>query len=340
MADRLKWGILGTGNIANQFSAGVNACLRGTLVAVASRHPQKARDFAAKHHIPASHGTYEDLLRDPHVQAVYVSLPNSMHHQWTIASLQAGKHVLCEKPFALNSAQSQEMFDQADKSGLKLMEAFMYRCHPQTHAVLQELRSGTIGQLKLIRTSFCYFTARVQGNIRFSADLGGGALMDVGCYCIDLAQLLADSQPTQIHLTAHLHESGVDELAAGTLRFANGVISTFTCGMRVQADNTAYLCGSEGYIEIPWPWKPTPDNSLYILARSTPPRLDRTPQTAPPTQPRQTRKIDAPLNIYAYQADDFAASVLDGQEIRVTKSQTLANMRILETMRRQIGLSF
>src|SRR5258706_10100855 len=158
MSEKLRWGILGTGNIAGQFCAGVNASRRGVLAAVGSRASESAHAFATKHQIATAYGSYEQVLSDTRVHAVYVSLPNTLHHSWTIQALRAGKHVLCEKPLAVDAAQSQEMFDVAQKQGRVLVEAFMYRAHPLTHAVMECYKRGEIGQLQLIRTSFCYRT--------------------------------------------------------------------------------------------------------------------------------------------------------------------------------------
>src|SRR5437588_6965314 len=191
------------------------------------------------------------------------------------------------------------MFAAARRHGLVLMEAFMYRSHPQTLAVMEAVRSGVIGEVKLIRTSFCYHTRRTEGNIRFNRELDGGALMDVGCYCTDLARLVAGAEPDRVDAAGHMHKSGVDDLAAGTLHFPTGSVSTFCCGMTVQADNTASLCGSEGYIEIPVPWKPPKENATWVLARGTPPRMDAVGKPAPASPPRQVRRVNAEADLYA-----------------------------------------
>src|SRR5207302_3086127 len=172
---------------------------------------------------------------------------NSMHHEWTIKALAAGKHVLCEKPSAVTAAQAGEMFDAAGRAGRVLVEGFMYRAHPLTGAVMEACRRGDIGRLQLIRTSFCYRTSKVAGNIRFDPMLQGGGLMDIGCYCIDFSRLFAGEDPTAISCVARRYESGVDHVAAGTMLFPSGVIASFVCGMSVQANNAAYLCGDEGY---------------------------------------------------------------------------------------------
>jgi predicted dehydrogenase len=337
MAQRLRWGIIGTGNIARQFADGVKAAARSETVAVGSRQEASARDFAAARAIPAAYATYDALLADGSVQAVYNSLPNSMHYEWTIKALRAGKHVLCEKPFTTNSAQAQEMFDVAARQGKLLVEAFMYRSHPLTLSVLEAIRSGVIGQVRLIRTSFCYNTSKIDGNVRFSSELAGGVLMDVGCYCTDFSRLFTHQEPTSVHAVAHMHTSGVDDIVVGTMQFPGGALASFSCGMSVHADNTASVCGSEGYIEIPVPWKPPVKQARYTIARSTPPRMDA---GKPPPPPRQTIEVDAPTELYGMEADDFAAAVLDGSPPRMSKADTLGNQRVLDEMRRQLGLPF
>ncbi len=214
------------------------------------------RSFAKAFDVPLAFGSYEELVRAEEVDAVYLTLPNSLHCRWTIAALEAGKHVLCEKPIGVSAAEAQAMFDAAERAARVLVEAFMYRSHPLTWAVESAVRCGAIGELRLIRTSFCFRTLRIAGNIRFDRELAGGALMDVGCYCVNFSRLFACAEPAIIHATGKMHESGVDELAAAVMLFPGGVAATFACGMRVQADNSAFLCGSDGFIEIPIPWKP------------------------------------------------------------------------------------
>ncbi len=333
MSKLLRWGILGTGNIARQFAAGMGTSQRCQITAVASREAAAARAFADTHSIARFYGSYDALLADADVDAVYLSLPNSLHHPWTLAALRAGKHVLCEKPLAMNAAEAQQMFDAARQAGRLLVEAFMYRSHPLLMAVRDEVKKGTIGELRFIRTSFCYRTLRVDGNIRFNPDLGGGAMMDVGCYCINFARLFAAQEPAIIHAAAHMHSSGVDDIATGTLMFTDGMLAGFTCGMSVQADNTASLCGSDGYIEIPIPWKPPIKQALYHIARATPPRMDLTTLKPPPA--RQTIAVDAGKDLYALEADDFAAAVFDGIPPRVSEQDSLGNMRVLDHIRGQ-----
>jgi D-xylose 1-dehydrogenase (NADP+, D-xylono-1,5-lactone-forming) len=340
MSKRLRWGILGTGNIARQFAADVvSSARRSELTAVGSRTSDAARAFAQTFKVPAAHAGYDALLADATVDAIYLTLPNSMHHEWTLKSLAAGKHVLCEKPFAINEAHSREMFDAAERAERVLMEAFMYRSHPQTLGVLEAIGRGEIGRVQLIRASFCYRTTRIDGNVRFSADLAGGALMDVGCYCINLARVVAGAEPISIFAAATLHERGVDVNTAGTLQFPGGILASFACGMNIQTDNAAYICGDEGFITIPWPWKPPKGQAGYLIARSIPPLQDKK-QGALTPPPRQTIRTEADRDLYALEADEFAAAVLDGVPPRVSRDETIGNMRVLDAMRQQIGLHY
>ena len=338
MSRKVRWGILGTGNIARQFADGLTTARRGEVVAVASRTQRVAEDFARSRGIGQALGNYEALLAEPGVDAVYISLPNSLHHEWTLKSLRAGKHVLCEKPFALDTAQATEMFDTATAMGRVLVEAFMYRSHPLTHAVVKTLRSGEIGAIRLVRTSFCYKTSQPAGNVRFVREMGGGGLMDVGSYCINFSRLIAGEEPAEVHAVAQFHERGVDDLVVATMRFPSGVMASFTCGMSVHADNTAYVCGSEGYIAVPVPWKPPMQQAVYTVARSTPPKMDLA--AGAKARASETRTVDAPAELYALEADDFAAAVFDGAAPAVPAADTLGNMRVLDAMRQQIGLQF
>jgi predicted dehydrogenase len=337
MPQKLRWGILGTGNIATQFTVGVKTSARGTLAAAGSRQKHTAESFAQTHALPRAHASYEDLISDPQIDAIYNALPNSLHELWTIRALEAGKHVLCEKPIANTAAEAARMFDAAAKHRRLLVEAFMYRSHPQTLAVMEAVQSGAIGELRLIRTSFCYRTRKIEGNVRFVRNLGGGGLMDIGCYCINFARYFAQSEPTKVHASARFHATGVDELAIATMEFPGGILSSFTCGMCAHADNTAYLCGTEGFIEIPVPWKPMP-GSAFIVTRGNEPKMDGPKSQAPP--PKDIRKIESPANMYGIEADDFAAAALDGAVPRLTPEDSLGNMRVLDEMRSQIGLEF
>jgi predicted dehydrogenase len=219
----------------------------------------------------------------------------------------------------------------------------MYRSHPQTLAILNAVRSGAIGEVRLIRTSFCYRTKRIADNVRFKAELAGGAMMDVGCYCLSFARLIAGAEPVWVSATGRIHESGVDEAAAGILRFPGGIVATFACGMTLQADNAASICGSDGYIDIPIPWKPPGSGARFSIARATPPRMDSAGAGAHapgPPPPREDRVVGDGGDLYAIEADDFADAVFTGNPPRVSENDTLGNMRLLDEVRAQIGLKF
>lgn len=334
----LRWGILGTGNIARQFAEAMPTARHGTVTAVGSRNAATAHAFATAYKIPEALKSYEELIRSTNVDAIYLSLPNSMHAEWTIAALRAGKHVLCEKPLARDANEAKNMFDEARRAGRLVMEAFMYRCHPQTRAVVDAVRSGAIGKVRLIRTSFCYRTRVIDGNIRFSRELAGGAMMDIGCYCVNFSRLIAGTEPTRIYAIGKLHETKVDVSASGVMDFPGGIQATFACGMDIQANNAASICGTEGYIEIPVPWKPPVRDAIWILGHSTPPRQDTGDSKAVP--PLETYKTTADVALYALEADQFALAVSNGAPLPVTEADTMGNMRALDSIRAQIGVQF
>lgn len=336
---RLRFGILSTGNIARQFAQGVvGGAQRCDVVAVASRSEHNARQFANTHSIARAYASYDALLEDPHIDAIYNALPNAMHAQWTLKAQEAGKHVLCEKPLAMNEKEAGAMFGAARLSQRLLAEAFMYRCHPQTRAVVEAIRSGAIGEVRLIRTTFCYHTKKIDGNVRFDRVLGGGALMDIGCYCVDFARLITGQDPLSIQATGRLHASGVDVAASGVLTYPDNVTMTFSCGMDTQASNLAQVCGTEGYIEVPVPWKPTPGTASWLLRQMTPPKQDGNPQQGGPVTQTIQSESDQPL--YALEADAFARAVLDGEALFMPVEDSLSNAAVLDELRRQVGVAW
>ncbi len=332
---KLRWAILGTGNIAKQFASGVMQSDRSMLAAVGSRSIESARSFATHHQIESAHGDYDSLINDPSSDAVYISLPNTMHHEWTIKALRAGKHVLCEKPISLTKSEAEEMFDVSQKCGKVLIEAFMYRAHPQTIKAVELVQSRLIGNVKLIRTSFCYRVRKTDGNIRFSTQLAGGAMMDVGCYCLNFSRLFAGGDPVSLHAVSQKHESGVDVQTTVIAGFANGAAAEFTVGMMTQADNAAFVCGDEGYLKIPVPWKPLPGDGQIIHAQSTPPKQDN-PGTTPTVPQPKIYRINDPRPLYGIEADAFAATVLDSKPPFVSPADSIGNMAAIEKILKQI----
>jgi len=245
----LRIGILGCANIARQFARDVSPSPAVRIVAVASRQADKAAAFAAEFNIARHHASYEALLADAGVDAIYLPLPNSLHAEWAVRAAAAGKHVLCEKPLALNGAQAQRMFDAAQQHGVMLLEAFPYYFQPQTGAMLQLLHSGAIGTVRTVQASFGFTLAQPVGNIRLDATLGGGALLDAGSYPLSFIRLVMGEAPVRVVADAHWHAPGVDISTVATLHYADGRRAQLSCAMDAAIHRRAAVVGSEGILE-------------------------------------------------------------------------------------------
>jgi predicted dehydrogenase len=253
MANRVRWGLLGTGDINKKLLRGARLSSVVEVVAVASREAERAAAFAREHGIPRSFGSYEAMLADPDIKAIYISVPNSLHHPWTMAALAAGKHVLCEKPYSRHPAEVTEAFDAAERAGLILSEGFMWRHTRQTRRLLELLPQ--IGRLQTVRATFSFPLAN-PANIRLRADLNGGSLMDVGCYCVSAARLLSGEEPVAVYGTQEVGPSGVDLRFTGVLRFPGGVVAEFTSGFTTYHESLEAI-GTTGTIRLPDPWHNT-----------------------------------------------------------------------------------
>lgn len=247
----LRIGILGAAKIAGSFMVGAKASTRVAVVSVASRDRGRAEAFAHHHDIPRAYG-YADLLADREVDAIYNPLPNSLHAEWSIAALRAGKHVLCEKPFTRHPAEVDAAFDAAERNGRLLSEAFMYRHNPQTAKLAELVRGGAIGELRLVRSAFSY-ALYDESNIRLRTDVEGGALMDVGCYNVSGSRLLG-GEPERVWGEAWFGPSGTDWVFAGTLRFPGDVLAIFDCGTALTSRDELEAIGSEGSLFLDDPW--------------------------------------------------------------------------------------
>ena len=247
LASPLRFGILGTAHIARSFVPGLSASRRVTVSAVASRDAGKARDFAKEYAIARHFGSYEDLLADRDIDAVYVPLPNSLHAEWSIAAVRAGKHVLCEKPLAATAGEARAMFDAARQHGVHLVEGYPYLAQPQTRKLRELLAGGIIGDVRLIQAAFG-FTLGPGENFRLDPRLGGGALMDVGVYPVSLARMIAGVRPTRVHAAAQW-AGGIDRTLAATLQFASGLIAQINCSFDSGPNRQALIAGSKGVIE-------------------------------------------------------------------------------------------
>jgi D-xylose 1-dehydrogenase (NADP+, D-xylono-1,5-lactone-forming) len=248
----VKWGILSTADINRKVIPGAHASAKIDLVAVASRDRARAEAYAREWEIPRAYGSYEELLADPEVEAVYISLPNTLHAEWSIKALDAGKHVLCEKPFTRHPEEVDASFGAAERNGRLLSEAFMYRHNPQTAKLVELVRDGAIGELRLIRSAFSYGLYDHE-NIRLRTDVEGGALMDVGCYNVSGSRLLG-GEPERVWGEAWYGPSGTDWLFTGTLRFPGDVIATFDCGTALHDRDELEAIGSEGSLFVDDPW--------------------------------------------------------------------------------------
>jgi xylose dehydrogenase (NAD/NADP) len=249
----LRLGLLSTARINDEILAAANETDRVEIVAVGSRDAEKANAYAAEHGIPRAHGSYEELLTDPELDAVYISLPNGLHHTWTMKALAAGKHVLCEKPYSRNPEEVEEAFDAAEASGLVLMEAFMYRHHPQTRLVERLVREGALGRLLSIRATFT-FPLRDHTNVRAQPDLDGGALMDVGCYCISGARLLA-GEPLSVKAFQVTGPTGVDMALYGTLHHRDDVVTQFDASFIAPQRQVLEVVGEDAVLTVQAPWR-------------------------------------------------------------------------------------
>jgi D-xylose 1-dehydrogenase (NADP+, D-xylono-1,5-lactone-forming) len=248
----VKWGIVSTADINRKVIPGAHASGKVELLAVASRDQARADAYAREWEIPRAYGSYEAILADPDVEAVYISLPNTLHVEWSLKALEAGKHVLCEKPFTRHPEEVAAAFDVAESAGRLLSEAFMYRHNPQTKKLVELVSEGAIGELRLVRSAFSYSLYDTD-NIRLRTDVDGGALMDVGCYCVSGSRLLA-GEPLAAHGEAWFGPSGTDWVFGGLMRFENDVLATFDCGTALPNRDELEAIGSEGSLFLDDPW--------------------------------------------------------------------------------------
>jgi D-xylose 1-dehydrogenase (NADP+, D-xylono-1,5-lactone-forming) len=249
--DPVRWGLLSTARINAAVIPRLKESEESELVAVASRTEERAAAYAREWGIPRAHGSYQALLEDPDVEAVYISIPNGPHVEWSVRALEAGKHVLCEKPLARHPAEVERAFDAADRADLLLMEAFMWRHHPQTARLVELVHGGTIGELRLIRATFTF--TLVDDEARLDPALAGGSLMDVGCYCVSGSRLLAGEPETAMAWQV-LGETGVDLRVAGTLVFPGDVLAQLDCAYDLPSRQGLEAVGSEATLRVPTPW--------------------------------------------------------------------------------------
>ena len=309
----LRWGLLGTARINRAVIPVIRESSHCTLEAVASRTIDHAREYAAQWSIPRAIGSYEALLDDPAVDAIYIALPNSLHAEWTVRALDAGKHVLCEKPLALSVAEVDEIARAARRAGRVATEAFMYRHHPLTHAVQKIVQDGAIGELRLIRGAFTFPLTRL-ADVRFDRALGGGSLWDVGCYPVSYACLLADGAPSDVAGWQETSESGVDIAFAGMLRFSSGLVAQFDCGFRAAFRAEMEIVGTSGVLRVDRAFKAGADSRLLLTTGEL----------------TEAVRFDAE-GPYVGEIQDMTAAVLEDRAPRVTLAES---RRTVETLTR------
>jgi xylose dehydrogenase (NAD/NADP) len=311
----LRWGLLSTAKINGAILHAARETDEAEVVAVASRDGERAQAYAKEWGIPRAHGSYEALLADPDVDAVYVSLPNALHVEWTIRALEAGKHVLCEKPMDRRPEEVERAFEVAERTGRVLTEGFMWRHHPQAQRLSELLGEGAIGAVRTIRASFG-FTMTREGDVRGIAALDGGSLMDVGCYCVSGARLVAGGDPTAVRAEQVLSPGGVDVRMVGVLRFPGDVLAHFDCGLDVAPNHHLEVVGETGTLFIADPWH---CREPGIELRSG----------------GETRRIDvASVNPYRCQLEDMAAAVRGERAPRLGRDDAVGQARTIAALYR------
>lgn len=320
----IRIGVLGAAAIVPMaLTRPAQAVPEAQIVALAARDPQRAQAFARKHHIPRVHRTYNDLIADPEIDAIYNPLPNSLHAEWTIRALQAGKHVLCEKPFASNAQEAEEMARTARETGLVLSEAFAYRYHPLTSRVKEILASGELGKIRHIEAQFCFLLPSPK-NIRFNYQLAGGALMDSGCYPVSLIRFLAEAEPRVESAQARLFSPQVDHKMSADLSFADGRTAHLVCDMLSPRlfRSSLQVRGDAGKLQVINPYHPHWFHWLRVRGRNG----------------SHSEHVRAE-NVYALQLRAFIKAIRGEMKLNTDPADAVNNMRVIDTIYEKAGLN-
>jgi predicted dehydrogenase len=330
---KVRWGLLSTARINERLIASIRASERSDLLAVASRSAEKARRYAAEWDIQRAYGTYEDMLSDSEIDAVYVSLPNSLHARWSIASADAGKHVLCEKPLAVTAQEVERMADAGRRNGVLIQEATVTRFHAQTRKLLDLVSEGAIGDLRAMRGIFSFSLER-EGDIRLDPALGGGSLWDLGSYTVCFMRTMMNANPVEVQGWQVTGPTGVDLTFVGQLRFPSGAIGQLFSSIQAVTRTEADLIGSRGIIHLDLPWI----TKIGVSANVTVER-DSTAQqrgTFGDNPPEQKPETLAYENVNAYQdmLDSMVSSILDGTEPVITLEDSRDNAAAVEALYR------
>ncbi len=307
----LNWGLLSTAKINRALINPLTASKRTRLLAVASRSISSAEAYAHEWKIPRAHGSYEALLADPEVDVIYNSLPNHLHAEWTIKALHAGKHVLCEKPFALTLAEADAMSQAARETGKVVAEAFMYRHHAQTLKVKEIVESGVLGKLQLIKGSFT-FTLTREGNYRWMEEAGGGSIWDVGCYPISYARMIVGAEPVEVSGWQVTGQGGADESFVGQMRFESGVHAQFDSGFNSPFRSMVEIVGTDASLNIPNPFKPGRINEVFISRGNTQEKI----------------KIKGD-ELYLGEVDDLCDAIMKNKQPRISLEDSRKNIAVI-----------
>jgi predicted dehydrogenase len=316
---KVSWGVISTAKIGTEKV--IPAMQKGEypqINAIASNNMERAKSMAKKLGIPRAYGSYDELLKDNNIDAIYIPLPNHLHIEWAIKSLEAGKHVLCEKPIGMDLQDAENLYHAAEKfSKLKVMEAFMYRHHPQIKKAKILIADGAIGEIKHINTIFNYYNVD-PNNIRNKADIGGGGLLDIGCYCISISRLLFGGEPKAVCASIDYDPTmKIDRQVAGILQFDKGT-SSISCSTQLAFSQGAEIFGTKGKITLGTPFTPSPDTSAKIILQ----------------QAENIKEFTfEPCNSYTLQGDSFSKSILDDSPVYIPLSDALANMKVIDKIK-------
>ena len=343
----LNWGVMGAGGIAYVFCNGMRFTDTGQILAVASRTQERNDRLANDFGIPRQYNAYADLLADDDIDAVYIATIHPLHAEWTIKCAEAGKHLLVEKPISMNHTETAAMVEAARENDVFLMEAFMYRCHPQIAKMVELIQDGAIGDVQTIRATFGYRSGFNPQSRLYNREMGGGGILDIGCYTASMARKVAGAADNKLFLNpisvkgnGKIGPTGVDHIAAATLKFENDIIAEIICAVECNYGSGVTIYGTEGTITVPNPWLP-----------SSPCRGARTPLPADTTFPatqlivqsssnRETTEIIVPADrdLFTYEADTVAAHIADRQAPAMSWEDTLGNMQLLDAWRKEVGV--
>jgi predicted dehydrogenase len=317
---RLRWGVVGTAGINHSVVPAIGTSEHGEVVAIASRTPERAAAEAAVLGIPRSHGTYAELLEDPEVDAVYLSLPNFLHRAWVLAAVAAGKHVLCEKPMAITADDAQEMVEAASSAGVQLAEAFMYGHHPRYDRLVEIVRSGEIGEVRSVSGTFTFDASDEMGLTAFAGHPGGGAVYDVGCYVVNAARTLLGTEPLAVTALAQVSAAhgDIDMMTSALLEFPGEVAVLLQCGMWAADEDTLRILGSRGRIDVPSAFFCSPGAEGFTVLVDGRHRYEAAPE----------------VDHYTAQADRFAEAVLTGRPLRAAPHDAVLGAAALEALTR------